>query len=196
METLVNSVAAVASKLLGRDDLAAFFDGAAAAAETETEIEVGADAMLMLTSVSLAAQEIAEEYFPLETSETITSDEYCRLNFADFEDKIHRVLAVYDPDGYECTFRTFDSFLKVSKPNALYTVYFEKVPNPAGVNEYIEHSPRVSERILAYGACSHFCLCSLLYTEAKMWNERYGDALDQLRFESNRRRSLKKKWRI
>ena len=192
METLVNDIAKTASKLLGRDDLAAFFEGA----EDAENVVVGADAQLMLTSVCLSAQEIAEEYFPLETNETVNSDEYCRLNFSDFDGKVHKVIAVYDSTGESCTFRTFDDFIKVSAPNAAYVVYYDKVPDVVGINENVEHSAKVSDRILAYGACSHFCLCSLLYTEARMWSDRYSDALDQLRFEQNNKRKVRKKWRV
>ena len=192
METLVNRIAIISARFLGRDDLADFM----VAVQDNPSLEPSADAVLLATSVGICCQEIAEEHFPIETNETITSDESCKLNFSDFSFAVKKILAVKDSNGNETTFRTFDGFVKVCAPNSNFEVYYEKIPEIAAIGENVEHSAKVSERILAYGACMHFCLCSLLYDEAKLWDARYHDALDELRVRDCGKKRLKRKWRI
>ena len=192
METLVNSIAIISARFLGRDDIADFME----AVENNSSLEPSADAVLLATSVGITCQELAEEHFPLETNETITSDENCKLNFSDFSFKPRKILAVKDATDNTTTFRTFDGFIKVCAPNADFEVYYEKIPEIADIGENVEHSAKVSERIIAYGACMHFCLCSLLYDEAKLWDARYHDAIDELRIHECGKKKLKRKWSI
>lgn len=192
METLVNDIAIISARFLGRDDIADFM----VAVQDDPSLEPSADAVLLATSVGITCQEIAEEHFPLETNEIVTSDESCKLNFGDFSSRPKKILAVKDALGNFVTYRTFDDFVKVSMPLTDFDVYYEKIPELASIGENVEHSAKVTQRILAYGACMHFCLCSLLYDEAKLWDARFHDAIDEQRVKDCRGKVIKRKWRI
>ena len=192
METLVNDIAIVAARFLGRDDIADFME----LAKDQDSPEPSADAKLLATSVGITCQELAEEHFPLESSETVSSDENCKIWLSDFESKPNRVLAVVDENGNNETFRNFDGFVKVSKPSYAYTVYFEKIPSIPDINDNAEHSANVTTRVLAYGTCCHFCLCSLLFDEAKLWDARFHDAIAEIRMKNDRKKRVKRRWKV
>ena len=103
-------------------------------------------------------------------------------------------MAVLDSLGNPVTFRTFDEFVKVSEPQTNYDVYYEKIPDMPALGENAVHSAKVSQRVLAYGACCHFCLCNLLYDEAKLWDARYHDAIDELRISDCKQKRIKRNW--
>jgi len=192
METLVNDIAIMAARFLGRDDIADYMEWA----KDQESISPSADAKLFATSVGITCQELAEEHFPIESSENVSSDECCKILFSEFENRPKKVLAVVDGNGICETFRNFDGFVKVSKPNTIYTVYFEKIPEIPNINEYAEHSAKISQRILAYGTCCHFCLCSLLFDEAKLWDARYHDAISELKIHESGKKRVKRKWKV
>lgn len=164
--------------LLGRDDIAL---------EMEQSYDIyvySPERQLLLESVNFVAKELAEEHFPLVRVEQHTTDAECKVALSQFDKTVHRIVSVLDPNGKKTTFRVFDDFVKLCKPNANFEFAYEYLPAFADFNQQIETVSLVTERLLAIGACATFCLATGLFSEAQMWDEKFQKGIERVRSRS------------
>lgn len=152
----------------------------------------------IVESVNIAAEEIAEDFFPLISQQTITSDQNAEVPFSAFTNKFHLVLRTLDQNGKKVSCKVFDSFLKLPEAGRDYTFVYAFVPEHAVEKEQIAVASQVNRRMLAYCACSAFCFWNMLYDEAKMWKDRFLDAVSEAKKRDRRIKGLRvrRTWEI
>lgn len=98
--------------------------------------------------------------------------------FADTSEyKLCRVISLVDGEGNEVKFRYTDGGIAVDT-DGKYNLCYARLPNELGVNdEVVLPSPRITERIVAYGVLRDYFTTVGDTVTASQWEDRYKDAL-------------------
>lgn len=91
--------------------------------------------------------------------------------------KLCKVISLVDGEGNDVKYRYTEGGLMVDA-DGKYNLSYARLPNEVGVSDFLTMpSPRITERILAYGMLrEYFAICGDTVTSAQ-WDERYKDAL-------------------
>ena len=175
----VKNILSLAAANLGREDLvAAVYDCAE---------EPCGEVASLLRCYNLVENEIALDYFPLKTEDSLTLAgsviPYSRLQHAPVT-----ILAVKDQDGVAEHFevRPARILLKGGKNRQL-TVVYTYSPAEKRFTDECELGGNISARLLSFGVCCEFCLTNGQFSEAAAWEKKYREAL---RAANSKRRPL------
>ena len=98
--------------------------------------------------------------------------------FADTSEyKLCKVISLVDGEGNDVKFRYTDGGLSVEK-DGKYNLCYAKLPNELNIgDEVVLPSPRITERIVAYGILRDYFTTVGDKAAAAQWEDRYKDAL-------------------
>lgn len=182
---LVKDIIVTALKLLGKRDEVEYLSSGYAADEVTAKERITD----LLDCYNLIADEIACEYFPLEKSEELHSDngEFYFTSFSESLLEIKKVLS----DKTEIPYEFKSTHLKCDK-NKIFVTY-EYRPKKKTLEENSDNfSTKLTDRIIAYGICAEYSLLCGLFEESKMWNERFKEGiLSSLRKKNQKVRGRK-----
>ena len=165
----VYEVLADAAETAGRNDLAAAlktltFDGGGAE-----------DINLFLRCYNIVINEIAAEYFPLNTAETFETADG-KIYFKDFDKTPSDILKVYGENFEELPYELFTTYTetKAGKVNIKYNY----IPEASGFTDnFIYENTKIQNRIVVFGTAAEYFLVKGMYNEAQIWQNRYKDGL-------------------
>ena len=91
--------------------------------------------------------------------------------------KLSKVISLVDGEGNDVKYRYTEGGLSV-KEDGKYNLCYARLPNDVGLEDEVTlPTPRITERILAYGILrEYFTVAGDTFT-ASQWDERYKDAL-------------------
>lgn len=129
----------------------------------------------LLRCFHLVENEVALDYLPLLAEDTIltTTGDIC---FSELSCVPVRVFSVREERGERAAYDLFPDKIKTGK-SAVYTVTYSYMPKKKELDDEAEYKQAVSERLLSFGVAAEYCTANGLYEEAKVWNEKYKDAI-------------------
>lgn len=146
----------------------------------------------MLTCFNLVNQEIASDYLPFLTKESVdVSNGFFR--FSDLSKNVINVYEVKDRFGFCLNFKVISNCVETKK--SAKSVVYSFLPEQLGFEDEIEFFNGLSARVYAYGVASEFLLLSGLSGDAEVWEERYKESLFILSRKRGEHRLPKRCWR-
>ena len=127
----------------------------------------------LLKCANLARGEIASDYFPLLTTERISSADGI-IPPASLEKRLIDVKRVMR-NGIAAAFKVYPAAIKTVAGEV--EIEYSYLPGDAELNEDAGFSDKISARAIAYGAAAEYCLVAGLFEEAVIWEKRFKDSL-------------------
>lgn len=164
----VKEVLKLAAALLGVEDrVNAYLAGNAD--EENTRVTEG-----LLACFQLVESEVAIDYLPLVVEEQVTAKNG-KIEYTALAHTVARVMGVFDGHGNGVSMKITGKHIEV--PAGTYVVRYAMIPKEKAVEDCIDHQTGVSERLLAYGVASEYCLHKGMYAEHAAWDKKYRNAL-------------------
>lgn len=152
--------------------------------KTETDAQLLAEMAAkplstLISCANLVIDELGSEYLPLVYKQDMTADENGIIGYAQFSKPLIVVLRIKNDKGVRIKYRYRSGGVEVSQAGN-YTVVYSYKEGEKGFFDNVEvGANRLTERIIAYGVASEYCLMQGLYDDASIWDKRYKDALAQ-----------------
>lgn len=133
---------------------------------------------LLIRCTSLVLGEIASDIIPLKTKQTLTSSDG-RILLSSLTSKLYKIISV-KKNKRKVSFRVYPSFIEVDSDDGTFEVEYNFLPSDktALTDNIDEVGNFVDARTIAYGVASEYAYISGLFEEAKMWEEKFKNALD------------------
>ena len=149
---------------------------------------------LLLRCGNLVHDEVASEYLPPETSETVTVKDGF-LPYEALSERCSAIRLVTDANGNKVRFHARAH--GASLANGVYRVVYRYLPASVGMEDNLTvDAGRLSARVLAYGVAAEYCLLSGLFQEAITWERKYRDSLLSICGRSTAMRLPNRRWAI
>lgn len=127
----------------------------------------------LIECTNLVLCELAEEYLPLTTKETLFVNEI--VPYTQFCKSPLQIISAYQNGNIKYVYRPNGVDFGVT--GNVDVEYSYRPENKEFLDEVEIGSGQLSERILAYGVCAEYCLLSGDYEESQIWDKRYKDNL-------------------
>ncbi len=146
----------------------------------------------MLLCFNMVNQEIASDYLPFLTKETLAATRGMFL-FSELSKKVVNIYEVKDKFGFNLNFKVISNCVETRK--SAKTVVYSFLPESLEIEDEVEFCNGLSARVYAYGVASEFLLVSGLSSDAEIWEERYKESLFILSRKRGEHRLPKRSWR-
>lgn len=169
-------------------------EDACSAIESGTEGD-NSDVEMLVRCANLVIGEVAEEYIPLVTKESVTIDEDGFL-YSELAERLNDIRSVArKSDGKQVKItQYFDRF--TVKDTGEYEITYSYIPAPLSIGDEIPRFGSASERTLAYGTACEYALISGMSDDAVTWDGRYKSSLESLTRANSREKKVKRRiWR-
>jgi hypothetical protein len=168
---IVKDLIVDAMRLVGRVDAAEIMS------TDDKDEEVTRLEYTMLYCFNAVMDELARGYFPVKTTQAMTS-QIGQFAFADFEHKPIKVVRVLC-DGRKTDWRLFPEFIKTRETSV--TIEYEYVPDKAAEDdEFYYPDASVGERLVTFGMAAEYLLICGEVESANCWEARYRTEIDRL----------------
>lgn len=150
----------------------------------------------LLVYMNYILREVTKEYYPLSYEEDIYSNEQCEISFQSFSKNIISIKEVINENN-NVTYNIYPTYIKVGKPNTKYLISYNYVLDSVkDINSELILPLGLEPFIICYGIASEYATSKLQYDEANMWESKFKNALQSLKFKVIERKfnSRKLKW--
>ena len=127
----------------------------------------------LLRCANLAINEIATDYFPLYTRETVDAVGGT-IMIADLKRRLIDVRRI-TLNGRKVKFKSYPAVIRTV--NARVEAEYSYMPDELTLDGETPFGDKVGARVIAYGAAAEYCITSGLFEETVMWEKRFKDAL-------------------
>ena len=133
------------------------------------------DLNLLKRCLDLVISEIASDYMPIIKSKEIEFENFaCQISSID--NSIQEIISIKSKTGKNLFYKIVDNKI-ICKTN-LADVEYKVYPSKSELNGDCENfGGRIPDRVIAYGVCMEYCLVSLLFDDAQIWENRYKSSL-------------------
>ena len=133
---------------------------------------------LLIRCASLVLGEIASDIMPLKTKQTLSSSSG-KILLSALTSKLYKIISV-KKDGRKVTFKVYPTYIQLYTDDGSFEVEYNYLPSDktALTDNIDEVGMFVDARTIAYGIASEYAYISGLFEEAKMWEEKFKNALD------------------
>ena len=145
----------------------------------------------MLLCFNMVNQEIASDYLPFLTKETIDATRGMFLS-SELSKKVINIYEVKDKFGFNLNFKVISNCVETRK--SAKTVVYSFLPEKMEMEDEVEFFNGLSARVYAYGVASEFLLVGGLSGDAEIWEERYKESLFVLSRKRGEHRLPKRSW--
>jgi hypothetical protein len=118
--------------------------------------------------------ELAVDYLPLYHEDTVQT-ETGAVFYTEFSRKPVRILGVKDEKGNALKYTIFPEYLKAQAGKIV--VRYTYAPEAKNVYSESDYRLQASERLLAFGVATEYCLMRGRFEEASIWEKKYKQAL-------------------
>lgn len=146
---------------------------------------------LMTRCFNLVNQEIASDYLPFLTKETIDVENSI-LNFYDLSKTVVNVYEVRNKFGVNLKFTVYPNYIEIN--GKAKSIVYSFLPDDLGIDDEIEFFNGLSARVYAYGVASEFLLIDGLGEDAETWEERFKESLFVLSRKRGEHVLPKRRW--
>jgi hypothetical protein len=166
----VREILSQAAFLLGKEELDEFFAGN----DTSAESALQQDAETFLRCYNMVENEIALDYLPLTTEQTMDASAG-KVMYTAFLRTPVSITGVTDVYGNKLPYTIFPTYLQTAKGRVAVT--YSYAPTEKVLSSESEFVARASKNLLAFGVAGEYCLMKGLYEEAVVWDKKFRDAL-------------------
>lgn len=167
MPISVKEVILTASELIGADGLAKSVEKGSSSSE---------ELSLLLKCFNLVENEVALDYFPLKSRETL-SPSGGSIAYTAFAEAPIRVLKVTDSAGRSLPFDLFFDHIDLRGYPRAVEVTYAFAPRTKALADNSDYAGKISARLLAYGVATEYLLATNRYSEAAAFEKKYREAL-------------------
>ncbi len=168
--------------LLGRRDIIDYYADQLNFGEQTYE-----DVLMLVKVINLVVNELASTYFPLIKEKEVTFYNGS-ISYGDLEDKIVRILDVYDSRGNKVAFTDDVEYIRIndtSKKTTL-TVVYQYLPEEYYEDSTIDYYEKdIPTKVLSCAVASEFCLSQGRFEEAVMHHKRYMAGIQEIKSPKN-----------
>lgn len=145
----------------------------------ERQIYDNKELMLFVKCANLVQSELAEQYFPLTTTETIQVKDSL-IDYKQLTKSIVEVISITYKGG-KINFKALASFVKLSINSGDVEITYHYRPESTKFNEnMIFGTTKIDVRIIAYAIAAEYCLIKGNFEDASIWDSRYKSALQSI----------------
>lgn len=185
----VHSCVCIASVLLQQDEVTDALENPDAPPDADTERTIAQ----LVRCANLVLSEIAADYLPLKTRETVAATDG-RIGYDALQKKAIDIFAVRQR-GKSVPFTLYYDCLRLAAEGDC-EVEYSYAPNVLPLNGFADYTnERLGARTVAYGIACEYCLISGMTDDALVWDKRYKDALAAATRPKNERRVKSRVWR-
>lgn len=142
--------------------------------EIKKKISENKDLQLLIRCANLVYKEIACDYLQLKAVDTLVSNG--NINYTSLTKHPLEILSVTDEKGADVGFNCLAGCLQTVSGKV--SVCYSYIPLSAEFNDELDFfGSKITDRILAYGTASEYCLINGQGQDAVVWDKRYKDAL-------------------
>lgn len=133
---------------------------------------------LLIRCTSLVLGRIASDLIPLIKVESVNSSSG-KILYSALTSKVYKIDSV-KKDGKKHSFKIYPTYILLGCDDGQFDVEYEFLPSDktALTDNIDEVGNLVDARTIAYGVASEYAYISGLFEEAKMWEEKFKNALD------------------
>ena len=133
---------------------------------------------LLIRCTSLVLGEIASDIMPLKTSESLSSSSG-KILLSGLTAKVYKIISV-KKDGSKISFKVYPTYIQIYCDDGTFEIEYNYLPSAKTTltDNIDEVGNFVDLRTIAYGVASEYAYISGLFEEAKMWEEKFKNALD------------------
>ena len=162
-------------------------EGETADEETEREIE------LLRKCGNLIVSEIASDWVKLMRREKVTVKNG-ELRFTSLQKQAIDIHSLFDKWGKSVSFEHM--YDKIYAPDGEYIVEYSVFPDELALDDDLPFVlAKPSERAIAYGIASEYCVISGLTADATIWESRFIDAMKSASIKQKEKRVKRRGWR-
>lgn len=177
----VRDIVRSSALILGKTDVMNYLDGE----ENNVGIDTLESVNLLTNLCTLVIDELSSTYIPLLKKERVSFSNN-KYPFEQFEEKVVKVLAVYDLDGNKVGFSCDGTHLLANVSSC--EVEYEYVPKNYGLDDETGYTELdLSTTALAYGVTAEYCITQGLFEQAVMHHKRYVDAVAEACLPKNKK---------
>lgn len=163
--------------------------------ETLTQDEFSESTKKIVSSLikitTLVLSDITREVARLSSEVQVASDENCQINYKDLGKKVIGIKGV-KLGLFPVTFNLYPEYIKVGKPNTIYTVDFHyENARCESIEDKIELPISITSSAVSYGVASEYASIHLLYDECNMWEQKFVRAMENVRARSGERKAFR-----
>ena len=128
----------------------------------------------LLAAFQVIENELAVDYFPLRTEETVVTTNG-KLSYSDLKKRVSRVLYVASEAGDRIDFKLFVDHLTTVKGKVV--VGYTFIPQEKSFQGESDFCLQISARLMAYGIIAACMLKAGRFDEWKIWDKKYKNAI-------------------
>lgn len=148
------------------DEVRNFIENGLAVGKKETQ--------KLLSYYQLVENELALDYFPLRTEETMYASNG-KIVYSRLSKGVSRILYVKNADGERIRFQIFADHLLTDEGTV--TIGYAYAPSSKTYKDSSDFSSQVSARLLSYGIAAEYTLAAGRYEEWAIWDQKYKNAI-------------------
>lgn len=147
---------------------------------------------LMIHCFNIINSEIATDYFPLVSLETIEVKNGI-FNLASLDHEFYKLVKLEDKNFLSAKYEIYDNILyaKDGKYKIVYCYVPEKVTLNSEINNF---NGKVLDRVFAYGINKEYCFISGLYSEADSYKTKFEESLKMAQMLKREIKLPKRRW--
>lgn len=133
---------------------------------------------LLIRCTSLVLGRIASDLMPLKKVENLSSSSK-QILFSAFTSKVYKIISV-KKNGRKVSYQIYPTYIKLACDDGEFEVEYNFLPSDKTLmtDNIDEVANLVDVRTIAYGVASEYAYISGLFEEARMWEEKFKNALD------------------
>lgn len=161
------------AEIVNRDDLLLAIKKATSIEEIENE-NIKSDILKLISYFNFIINDIFENYFNLNTTETIASDENNRIYYSNLKFKPSKIISVKTPENTQTIFTIYSTFISTNSPNLEYKVEYNYIPDDIlDFNVEIELPINLNTKTICYGIASEFLASKDQFEKSEFWKNKY-----------------------
>ena len=142
----------------------------------------------LLVYMNYVIREVTKEYYPLSYCEDVKSNNQCEIDISLLTKNAIAIKEIKQNDN-SVTFNLYPTYIKVGKPNLIYNITYNYIPESiSNINQPLNLPLGLEYFIIAYGIASEYALSKLLYDEANMWESKFKNSLESIKIKVKERK--------
>ncbi|HEY8390162.1 MAG TPA: hypothetical protein VIL26_04335 [Clostridia bacterium] len=152
------------------------------------------DLDLIKKCINLTLNEIASDYIPLNyVQDVLVADG--KIPYTALNKTALKIKSIKDDKGKDCFFKVYPSYIYTDCEGNCEIEYCYIPAQVEELDQVIENDPKVTSRLIAYGAAREYCLVMSMYEEAQSFDSRYKQTLQNIASQNTVLKIPKRLWR-
>ena len=175
---MTKNILKLTSTFLGLDEVNTYLSDTSTTPSSEVTNTINQ----LINFINYIMREITREYYPLKTSETVSSDNDRVINFNTLTKTITAIDDVKNRAGLSVRYSLYPDHIKMENANTEYTLFYSYSPSAIStIQDSLKLPLGLDYFVVCFGVASEYCLSKGLYEEAGMWENRFINSLKSIK---------------